>query len=278
MRLYPKPAISPAPGPRPLEKEIEMNLSIRSLMLALAITGIATAAFAQDPRKTETSTDDPPAAARQSPSRFSEMHAWIGETMLNGRSDFWDDNFQHFKASPGRLDGFVLGGDYIKHLDLHNAVLFSGSVFVSSINEPARNVRDDDGNPLEHHLLLDTFSLTAGYLLFPAGTQSAVIPYLGAGAGLYAGQLRSYRTSFLTDDCDEDDNCQTEYVDSKDSSFLTFGYYAVAGLEVPVSPHTAILAEGRYTVATTNLGSDFADNGHLDLSGAQYTAGVAIRF
>ena len=135
--------------------------------------------------------------------------------------------------------------------------MLSGSFDLNSINEPARNVRDEDGNPLEHHLDLDTVFLTAGYVFYPAGSEDPVIPYLAAGAGLYVGQLRGYRSSFTTEDCDEEDNCTTttEYVDSNDSYFLTFGYFVVAGLEVPVSPRFAFLVDGRYTVARANPGA-----------------------
>ena len=80
------------------------------------------------------------------------------------------------------------------------------------------------------------------------------------------------------DDCDEDGNCTTAYIGSKDSNFLTFGYFALAGLEVPVSSHAALVVEGRYTVAHANLGGDFTDNKHLDLSGEQYTVGMAAHF
>ncbi len=253
-----------------------MKLSIRSLLLTLAILGVATAALAQDPQDPDNSVDQQ--TAHQDTGRFTEVHLWLGQLALNGRSDFWDDNFQSFKASRSGLDGLTFGGDFIKHLDQHNALMLSGSLYLKSISEPARNVLDDSGNPLEHHLDLDTGSLTASYVLYPAGTRHAVIPYLGAGAGLYAGQLRSYRSSFTTDDCDEDNNCTTEFIDSKKSAFLTFGYFALAGLEVPVSPHMALLVDGRYTVAHANLGGDFEGNSHLDLSGGQVTGGLAIRF
>ncbi|HSS78583.1 MAG TPA: hypothetical protein VLV54_17790 [Thermoanaerobaculia bacterium] len=233
-----------------------MKLQIQSLLLALAMLGIATAAFAQD--------QDP--IGLQSPSRFTETHVWIGLQRLNAQSDFWDDNFASFKASPSQLDSFTFGVDFIKHLDLHNAVMLSGNLYLNSFREPARNVLNRSGNPLEHHLDLNTFSLTAGYMFYPAGTQKPVIPYLGAGGGIYAGELRSYRRSFTTDDCDEDGNCTTKFIDSTDSSFLTFGYFALAGLEVPVSSHFALLVDGRYTVAHANLGGDFEDHGRLDLS------------
>ncbi|MFY9824349.1 MAG: hypothetical protein WAM82_23435 [Thermoanaerobaculia bacterium] len=253
-----------------------MNLSIRSLMLALAIPGIATMAFAQDPQAPESSADRP--LVYQSPSRFTEGRVWLGVSTLNGKSDFWDDNFQHFNASRGDLDGFMFGGDFIKHLDLHNALMLSSGLDIHTISEPSRDVLNHRGDPLEHHLELATFALTAGYVFYPAGTQHSVVPYLGAGGGLYAGQVHTYRSSHVTDDCDEDGNCTTEYTDSKESNFLTFGYYALAGLEVPVTSGVSLMAEGRYTVANADLGGAFKAHGGLDLSGAQFLAGVAVRF
>ncbi len=245
-----------------------MNLSIRSTVpLALVILGIATTAFAQDSP-----------IVNQSPSRFTESHAWLGGTTLNGRSDFWDDNFQHFKASRGDLEGFVFAGDFIKHLDLHNALMLSSGFDFTSINEPSRDLRDHHGNPREHHLELATLSVTAGYVFYPAGTQRRLIPYVGAGGGLYMGQLQTYRSSYTTDDCDEDGNCRTAYIGSKDSFFATFGYFALAGLEVPVSSRTALVAEARYTQASARVGGDFKAHGDLDLSGTQYTLGLATRF
>ncbi len=249
-----------------------MKRSLQSLLPALVMLAMATAAVAQD------SQDSKQPVVPQDPYRFSESRMWIGASTPDARSNFWDDNFRNFDASPGKLTGFAIGGDYIRHLDRHSAILLSAGFSLSSASEPARDQFDESGAPLEHHLDLNTFSLTAGYLLYPAGTEHAVIPYLGAGAGLYAGELRSYRSSQTTDDCDEDGNCTTEYTDSKYSAFLTFGYFAVAGLEVPVSSHAALLVDGRYTVAQAHLGSDFGDNRNLDLSGGQYTAGVAIHF
>ncbi len=244
----------------------------QSLLPALAIFALATTALAQD------SQDSKQPLVPQDPYRFSEGRLWIGASTPDARSNFWEDNFRNFDASRGKLTGFAIGGDYIRHLDRHSAIMLSAGFSLNSVNEPARDQFDDSGAPLEHHLDLDTVSLTAGYLFYPAGIEHRVIPYLGAGAGLYVGELRSYRSSFTTDDCDEDGNCTTKYTDSKDSSFLTFGYFAVAGLEVPVSQHFALLVDGRYTVAQARLGGAFADNRDLDLSGGQYVAGVAIHF
>jgi opacity protein-like surface antigen len=249
-----------------------MNLKIRVTLLALAILWIAAAASAQD----LLSTAKPFSATDTA--RFTEGRVWVGQTTLKARSDFWDDNFQNFDANRSKLNGLSFGFDWIDHFDRYNALMLSLGINLNTLNEPARNVVDENGDPLEHHLTLDTFSLTGSYLLYPAGTGHRLIPYLGAGAGLYAGTLNSYRTSFTTDDCDEDGNCTTQFVDSSKSNFGTFGYFAIAGLEVPVSAHVALEVEGRYTEAHAHLGGDFKDNSHLDLSGRQLIAGVAIHF
>jgi len=253
-----------------------MNLSIRTLTLTLAILGIATMAFAQDSQTPESSADRP--MVYPSPSRFTEGRVWLGASKLNGKSDFWNDNFQHFDAGRGDLSGFLFGGDFVKHLDLHNALMLSTSFDYHAINEPSRDVLDESGNPLEHHLELTTFELTAGYLFYQAGTQRGFVPFLGVGGGLYAGEVKTYRSSHVTDDCDEDGNCTTEYTDSKDSNFLTFGHYALAGLQVPVATGISLMAEGRYTVVNADLGGAFKAYGGLDLSGPQFLAGVAVRF
>ncbi|PYQ63082.1 MAG: hypothetical protein DMF53_11310 [Acidobacteria bacterium] len=249
-----------------------MKRFIQSLLPALAMLAIATAAVAQD-------TQDPEQPIiPQDPSRFIEGRLWFGTSVPDARSNFWDDNFQNYEASRSQLTGFAFGGDSIRHFDRHNALMISAGFFWSSANEPARYVLDENGNPLEHHLDLDTFFLAAAYLFYPAGTEHRLIPYLGAGAGFYMGELRAYRSSFVTDDCDEDGNCTTGFIDKQDSFFLTVGYFAVAGLEMPVSSHAALLVDGRYTVAHAHLGSDFGDSRNLDLSGGQYVAGVAIHF
>lgn len=256
-----------------------MKRSIPFLLLALTILGMAPAAFAQDSQ-----------AAGQhivpvDPQGLNEVRLWAGLWQPDARSSFWDDNFQNFDANPSRLHGFAFGGDLIHHIDPHNALMATVGYNGTSIKEPARNVLDENGDPLEHHLKVDTWYITAGYLLYPFGTQHPVIPYLGVGAGVYGGSVNSFRSSSTTTDCEDDDDddgqtctTDTDYTDSTKSSFLTFGYYALAGLEIPVSSHVAITLDGRYTVAQAHLDGDFADNNRLDLSGGQYAAGVAIRF
>src|SRR6202035_5001689 len=164
----------------------------RGILLVLAVLMIAAVpARAQDP-EAQTNPADP-----RENDRFGEIHLWIGQLAPDAKSNFWDDNFRNFTARRSRLDGPIFGGDYLYHLDRHNAVMLSSSLYINTISEPARNVQDENGNPLEHHLELAVGSLAASYVLYPAGSSDhAVIPYLGAGAGLYLGELQTFRQQF----------------------------------------------------------------------------------
>src|SRR3954449_8178279 len=97
-----------------------MKRFIQSLLPALAMLAIATAAVAQD------SQDPEPPIIPQDPSRFMEGRMWFGTSVPDARSNFWDDNFQNYKASRSQLTGFAFGGGSIRHFDRPHALLLSG--------------------------------------------------------------------------------------------------------------------------------------------------------
>jgi len=227
------------------------------------------------------SAQDSQSEAQPGNSLSTEARLWIGQFSPNAHSDFWDSNFQKFTADRSQLDGVILGGEYVKMLDRHNAFSVGGSLYWSSLAEPARNVLDESGNPLEHHLEIKVAAVTASYLLFPAGNDHRLVPYIGAGAGLYFGTMDIFRSSFdsTPDDCEDVSECgSTGHTDERSRTFYTLGYFVEGGLEVAMTKHSALLLDGRYTVANVDLGSDFKPDSQLDLSGAQVAAGVSFRF
>jgi opacity protein-like surface antigen len=213
---------------------------------------------------------------------FSEVDLWAGGFAPAARSDFWTENSRNYTVSHGDLTGVLVGLDLIRHFDRHNAVMLGLAGGGRTVSEPSRTLEDESGAPLEHHLERLDLSFTASYVFFPLGTDQKVIPYVGAGVGLYAGSIQTYRSKTQSDDCGEDENgdttCTDDYTDLRSSGFATFGYFVQAGLELPVSPRLAVLANGRYTVAHANLDSDFKDAHEVDLSGAQGAVGFAFRF
>jgi len=222
------------------------------------------------------------AQAEPGPGAFNEVDLWAGGFAPAARSDFWYENSRDYSVAHGDLTSVVFGLDLVRHFDRHNAVMLGLGAGGRTVSEPSRTLDDGTGAPLEHHLEHLDLSLTASYVFFPLGTDQKVIPYVGAGVGLYLGSVQTYRSKTTSDDCSEDENgdttCADEYTDLKSSGFTTLGYFVQAGLEFPVSAKLAVLANGRYTVARANLDGDFKDAHELDLSGAQGAVGFAFRF
>jgi len=249
-----------------------MRPTTRTILSILAV--LLTSAVSASAQDSENQT--------QPDTRLStEARLWIGQFSPNAHSDFWDSNFQNFTASRDQLDGVIFGGEYVKLLDRHNAFSVGGSFYWSSLNEPARNVLDESGNPLEHHLEINVAAVTASYLLFPAGNDHRLVPYVGAGAGLYFGTMDTFRSSFdsTPDDCEDPSECgSTGHTDERSHTFYTLGYFVEGGLELSMTKHSALLLDGRYTVAHVDLGSNFKPDSELDLSGGQVAAGVSFRF
>src|SRR3954464_5826402 len=106
-----------------------MKRFIQNLLPALALVAAATSAVAQDAQ------DPEQPFIPQDPSRFIEGRMWIGASVPEAKSNFWDDNFQNYKASPGQLTGSAFGGDSYRHFDRHNALMIPAGRSWRSANE-----------------------------------------------------------------------------------------------------------------------------------------------
>jgi len=202
--------------------------------------------------------------------QFVEFRLWAGEFVPDFHGDFWDNNFRNFTGSRNDFQDVIGGGDFIFHFDRHNALMVSASYYTSNGLESYRAFLDQDNNPIRHRTTLDITAGTVGYVLFPAGTHAPVIPYLGAGVGVYGWRLHE------NGDFVDFGQGNSIFTSSNSDSGAAFGYFFVAGLEVPVTRHVALLVDGRYTKAHANLGGDFGGFGRLELSGGQIVGGVAF--
>jgi opacity protein-like surface antigen len=243
----------------------------KAILLSLATALVAAApALAQPPGPPDDPNYPPPPPPRhhQETNRFGELRFWVGAFRPTASSDYWHDNFANFTGSRNDFQDVIGGGDFIYHFDRMNAIMVSVSGYTGNNTEAYRFFADQDNNPIVHHTRLEITSGSFGYALFPAGTHNAVIPYLGAGVGLYSWRL--------TENGDFIDPSNNIFGAHLSDSGTAFGYYFVAGLEVPVSRHVALLVDGRYTVAHDNLGGAFSGFNRLDLSGGQLAGGVAL--
>ena len=202
--------------------------------------------------------------------RFGEFRLWVGGFQPEAHGDYWNDNFINFTGGRGDLRDAIFGGDFIYHFDRYNAMMFSLSYYSTSNDQAYRNFLDQNNNQIQHATDFSVGSGSLAYVLFPAGTHTPVIPYLGGGVGFYAWRLRE-----AGDFIDFSNNDNVFGAINSDSG-TAFGYFFVAGLEVPVTRYMAFLVDGRYTVAHDTLGGDLAGLGRLDLSGGQVAGGLAF--
>lgn len=214
----------------------------------------------------------PPPPPHRPHDQFVEFRLWAGGFLPAFGGDFWDNNFRTFTGSRNDFQNVIGGGDFVFHFDRYNALMVSASFYSGSSNEQYRNFVDQNGNGIGHRTTLDVSSGTVAYAFYPAGTHGSVIPYLGAGIGVYGWRLHQ-NGDFI--DFNNNDNIFPAFF-SDDGA--TFGYFFLAGLEVPVSRHVALFVDGRYTEArANNMHNDFElGTGRLDLSGGQVAGGIAF--
>lgn len=248
-----------------------MKLASARMILSLASLLVAAAPVWGQPYPPPPPPGPPPGAYYHGNSdRFGEFRLWAGGFQPDAHDDYWENKFRNFTGSRNDLRDVIGGGDFIFHFDRYNAVMFSASYYTSTIGQSYRNFLDQNNNRIGHNTAFDIGSGSVAYVLFPAGTHSPVIPYLGAGVGFYNWRLRE------AGDFIDFDHGNTIFSAENADSGTAFGYLFVAGLEVPVTRHVALLVDGRYTKAHDTLRGDLAGLGRIDLSGGQVVGGIAF--
>jgi opacity protein-like surface antigen len=203
------------------------------------------------------------------PDQFGEFRLWVGGFRPDAHGDYWNDNFRNFTANRNDFQDVIGGGDFILHFDRYNSLMFSASYYTTTVTESYRFFADNLNGPIRHDTSIDIASGSIAYVLFPAGTHTPVMPYLGGGVGIYGWRLHE------DGDFVDTNHNNVIFGSTFADSGTAFGYFFVAGLEVPVTRHVALLVDARYTKSHDNLGHDLSGFGRLDLSGGQVAGGVA---
>jgi opacity protein-like surface antigen len=204
--------------------------------------------------------------------REGEFRLRLGAFRPEGDSEYWTDKQEEFTGDPSDLENAVGGIDYLLGLNNRLSLMFSGSYFEGDTTQSYRDFDDNFGNRIRHDTTLGIGSATAGLVLHLADPGASFIPYLGGGGGAYFWRLEE-NGDFI------DFNNDNEIFNANlRSSGTAFGYYAVAGVEAPISRNLSFFAEGRWTQAEDDLSEDFEGFGKLDLSGREVSAGLAWSF
>jgi outer membrane protein with beta-barrel domain len=197
----------------------------------------------------------------------------LGLFTPEGDSDFFDDTARDFTGEAKDFEDIVFGADYVFEMHHHVGLMLSADYFEGHQDQSYRNFEDNSGNRISHTTTLDISPITAGIVVRLAPQQSPVVPYVGAGGGIYA-----WRYEESGDFIDFGGIVRPVFTDTLEDTGAALGYYVMTGIEVPLSPYFSFLAEGRWDFADDELGGDFEDLGNIDLSGRRVMGGIAWHF
>ncbi|MGQ0814014.1 MAG: outer membrane protein [Gemmatimonadota bacterium] len=164
-----------------------------------------------------------------------------------------------------------------RQFDVLLGIAYDGSTNRSEF----RDWVDQDDMPIEQTTSFDRIPLTVGakYYILPRGRSLSthtwvptnVTPFVTAGAGYMFYDLEQHG-DFV--DHESLEVFRRRFESSGGGATLHVG----GGSELWFTPRVGISAEGRYSWASGDLETDFADFGNIDLRGFQITAGLALRF
>lgn len=204
----------------------------------------------------------------------NELRFRVGLLTPAGESDYWRENAQVFTGEAEDFEDIALGADFRFGLGDRLGLIVSGDLFEGEEAQAYLDFVDARGADIFHTTTLDVSSLTAGLVfnILPRG--SRIVPYVGAGGGFYFWTLTE----------------EGDFIDFGDPAGPTIfnalfeddgealGWYALAGIDVPLGVRWSLFAEGRWHNVEDTLAGDFAGFGDLDLSGRQITLGASWRF
>jgi opacity protein-like surface antigen len=202
-----------------------------------------------------------------------ELRVHAGSFRPDGNSEYWDSIRSDFtNTDKSDFENPSFGLDVILPLNERMGVIFSGSFYEGTATNSYRNFEDNFNHRITHDTTLDIGSATVGLLFHLVPKGSAVQPYIGVGGGAYPWRLQE-RGDFIDFETLSDPPI---FHARLTSSGTAFGYYGLAGIDVPISRHVSIFAEGRWTRVKADLKDDFDGFGKLDLGGREIGAGLSF--
>lgn len=236
---------------------------MKRIVTALAVIALVTVAV--------------PASAQYRQHRYgggdNALRIHAGLFTPDGDSEYWDGTFLDFTGDADDFEDVTIGFDYVRRLQGNLKLVVSGTAFEGEADQAYLDFVDTFGNDIFHTTTLQVTSATLGLAIDLAPRNAPLVPYLGAGGGLYAWDLEESGEfiDFLTDPPEifpatfQDDG-------------VVFGWYWMAGLDVPVGNTWSVFFQGRWHYAEDDLEADFVDLGKLDLGGREITAGFSWSF
>ena len=197
----------------------------------------------------------------------------IGEFEPRGDSEYWTAKQIDFSGDADSFADVGVGLEYVRFVNQHLGVVASSTIFAGDADPFYLDFVDERGGDIFHTTELEVVTFNVGVLANLTRRDKAIIPYVGAGGGLYAWRLAEFG-DFLDFGLADLEIFNGSFEDEG----TDFGWYWQAGLEVPLAPNLAVFLDGRWTRADAELEGEFAGLGELDLSGHTYSVGMTWSF
>jgi hypothetical protein len=190
-------------------------------------------------------------------------------------SDVFEQNRLETTFDPDDLNDFGVTFGYDHFIGEY--VNVGGSI---SFYEGDTRVRDQEftftnGDPIVREIRLRIIPIEANVRVLPIGREYAVIPYVGAGAGVYVWEYEEIGDFVF-------DRFGDPFVDfgSAFSDGADFGFNIHGGLQFPISRSATITGEVKWINVEGDLDLEGFDPAFepIDLSTITYSAGVSFWF
>ncbi|MCI0412629.1 hypothetical protein L0222_07490 [bacterium] len=209
------------------------------------------------------------------PAHSDSLYVLASYVNPEGESDVYEQNRIETTFDPDDLN--ALGGTFGYDHFIGEFVNIGGSI---SFYEGDTTVRDREfeftnGDPIFRNIRLRIIPIEANVRVLPIGREMAVIPYVGAGAGVYVWEYEEIG-DFVIDRLDD----PSIITGSAFSDGADFGFNIHGGLQFPISRSATITGEVKWIKAEGDLDPEGFDPAFepIDLSTITYSAGVSFWF
>lgn len=243
-----------------------MRRSLPVLLAAALLAGVAAPAAAQTSRAS------------------SALQLRLGGFFPSGNGEFWRSNEELFTLDASDFDDVAFGFSYVSSISNHVELGFNLDFYDATARSQYRDWTDQFGSPIFHDTRFEMLPATVDLRFLPTGRYGVrgggqrrvlqPVPYFGAGVGFAFWQYEEVGdfVNFEFDPPEVDNGLR--FVEEG----TAFEAHVLAGLELPMSPNTNFLFEGRYAWVDDTPSGDFAGLGDLDLGGFSGFVGVSFRF
>ena len=192
-----------------------------------------------------------------------------------GDSDIFEQNAEEVTFDVDDLNGFGATFGYDRFVGEFVNVGASIGFYENDTTVIDREFEFPNGDPIFRDINLRIVPLEGNVRILPLGRETVVIPYIGAGAGIYFWEYEEFGDFVIDRFTDPRVITGTAFSDGAD-----FGFNVHGGVQVPISRSATITGEVKWSSVEGDLDEESFDPAFepIDLSTVSYSAGVSFWF